>query len=159
MNPSKIIIDFLREKEDLRLKAYYPTPNDVPTIGWGTTVYPNGKRVKMGDICTKEEAEVFFSYDVDQFSKGVRKLIMIPLEQHQFDALVSLAYNIGLGQKGLAGSDLLEFVNAKDFIRASKQFELWDNQRNQKTGKLEELPGLVTRRLQEKKLFLTGKLK
>lgn len=158
MKPSELIIQFIREKENLRLKAYLPTPNDVLTIGWGTTVYPSGKPVKWGDTCTKEDAEMYFQHDLNHFAIGVNQGIKIPLEQHQFDALFSLAYNIGLGQKGFSGSTLLKLVNAKDFIGASQQFQFWDNQRNLKTGKLEEVPGLVTRRLQERKLFLTGKL-
>lgn len=114
---------------------------DVPTIGWGST-----EGVKMGDIWTVQQAEDGLRAEITKFEDGVTKAITFTPTQNQFDAMVSLAYNIGLG--GFAGSTVLRKANAGDFQAASQAFNLWNRAQGQ------VLQGLVSRRAQEAALFL-----
>lgn len=88
--------------EDLKLSAYL-CPANVWTIGFGTTIYPTGTRVKQGDKCTEAQAKAYFAHDLKRFERAVKGSMAVPLTQNQFDALVSLAYKIGETalQKGL----------------------------------------------------------
>ena len=118
----------------------------VWTIGIGTTVYPNGTKVKKGDSCTLDQAKSYFSHDLKRFEASVNNLVKVPLSQNQFDALVSLVYNIGSGN--FASSTLLKKLNAKDYAGAAEQFPRW----NKGGGKV--MKGLVRRRDAERALFL-----
>lgn len=84
---------------------------------------------------------------MERFEKGVSDLVKVPLNQNQFDALVSFAFNLGLGN--LKSSTLLKKLNASDYIGASKEFERW----NRAGGKV--LNGLTRRRIAERDLFLS----
>lgn len=138
-------IGFIAGFESLRLKAYL-CPANVWTIGWGTTVYPNGIKVKKGDTCTIEQARAFKNHDLKRFQKCVNDTVAVPLNQNQFDALVSLTYNIG--EAAFKSSTLLKKLNAGDFAGAADQFLVW----NKSKGKV--LNGLVNRRAAERTLFL-----
>ncbi|WP_151838040.1 MULTISPECIES: lysozyme [unclassified Acinetobacter] len=145
MATSQVGIDLITSFEDLRLAAYDDGVG-VWTIGYGTTVYPNGIGVKRGDSCTKTQAMSFFQHDLRRFEASVNNLVKVPLSQNQFDALVSLVYNIGSGN--FASSTLLKKLNAKDYQGAADQFPRW----NKAGGKV--LNGLVRRREAERALFL-----
>ncbi len=138
----------IKSYEALRLEAYLPTPDDVPTIGWGHT-----KGVKMGDTCTEEQAEAWFREDVAEFEGYVNELVSVPLTQNQFDALVSFAFNVGPDidadtiPEGLGDSTLLKKLNAGDYHGAARCFKAWNKQR----GKV--LAGLTRRRAEEARLF------
>ena len=138
-------IDLIKHYEGLRLKAYVCSAG-VLTIGYGTTIYPNGNFVKLGDICTLEQAETYLKNDLKRFESAVNRLVGLPINQNQFDALVCFTYNVGVGN--LQSSTLLKMINLNRFEEASLQFERW----NKAGGK--ELKGLTLRRLAEKKLFL-----
>lgn len=142
-------INLTKESESLRLEAYLDS-GGVPTIGWGTTVYPDGRRVKLGDKCTVEQAKEWIKHDVSFTVKQVNKLVTVPINQDIFDALVDFAYNVGTGAKGFGGSTLLRLLNAKEYVLASQQFARWkyDN------GKV--LKGLIIRREKERVLFMRG---
>lgn len=114
---------------------------DIPTIGWGST-----EGVKMGDIWTVAQAEEALRREVSKFEDGVSKAITFTPTQNQFDAMVSLAYNIGLG--GFAGSTVLRKANAGDYQGAASAFNMWVKAQGQ------TLQGLVSRRAQEAALFL-----
>ncbi|WP_322853093.1 lysozyme [Acinetobacter baumannii] len=116
------------------------------TIGIGTTVYPNGVKVKKGDTCTPEQAKAYFKHDLAKFEKTVNESVTVPLTQNQFDALVSLTYNIGSG--AFKGSTLLKLLNKGDYKGAADQFLVW----NKAGGKV--MKGLVRRREAERALFL-----
>ncbi|MCH7313157.1 lysozyme [Acinetobacter sp. ANC 3882] len=145
MSISSIGINLITNFEDLKLKAYDDGAN-VWTIGFGTTVYPNGVRVNKGDSCTKEQAISFFQYDLRRFQKAVHEVVTVPLSQKQFDALVSLAYNIGTN--AFKSSTLVKYLNSLDYRNAADQFLVW----NKSNGKV--LKGLVRRREAERHLFL-----
>ena len=126
--------------ETCRLKAYLPTPDDVWTIGWGHT-----HGVKEGDTCTQEEADAWFSEDVAWAEECVNRAVTAQLVQNEFDALVSLCFNIGC--HAFSGSTLVKLLNDSDFDAAAKEFRRW----NKQGGK--ELAGLTDRRMKEAKLF------
>jgi lysozyme len=134
-------IDFIKQEEGVRLKAY-PDADGVWTIGYGHT-----KGVHEGMVITQEEAENLLKQDLETFETGVANLVKVPLDQHQFDALVSFSYNLGLGN--LAGSTLLHKLNDKDYQGAAAEFGKWVHARHQ------VLPGLVARRQAEEKMFLS----
>lgn len=74
-------------------------------------------------VITEQQAEVLLSKDLTLFEKGVTSLVKVPLTQGQFDALVSFAFNLGLGR--LAKSTLLRKVNARDHAGAAREFGKW----------------------------------
>ena len=129
--------------EGLELKAYDDGVG-VWTIGYGTTIV-NGINVKKGDTCTIEQAKSYMAQDLKKFESAVNTAVKIPLNQNQFDAMVSLTYNIGIG--ALKSSTLLKKLNAKDYKGAAAQFDRW----NKGGGKV--MQGLVNRRAKERKLF------
>lgn len=142
---SDVGINLISGFEDTRFKAYDDGVG-VWTIGTGTTVYPNGVKVKQGDTCTPEQAKTYFKHDLAKFEKTVNESVTVPLNQNQFDALVSLTYNIGAG--ALKNSTLLKLLNKGDYKGAADQFLAW----KKAGGKV--LPGLVRRREAERALFL-----
>ena len=135
----------IREFEGFVASAYL-CPANVWTIGIGTTVYPNGTKVKKGDKCTQEQALEYLQHDLKSFEKTVNDSVKVPLSQNQFDALVSLSYNIGSG--AFKGSTLLKLLNKGDYQGAADQFLVW----NKAGGKV--MKGLVRRRDAERALFL-----
>lgn len=147
MTPSPRIKSFIKGYEKLRLAAYLPTPNDVPTIGYGHTV-----GVKLGDTCTPEQADAWFASDMDVFSKGVATAIFgAPTTGGQFDAMVSLAYNIGLA--GFLKSSVRTNHVAQHYQTAAMAFALWNKQRDKKTGQLVVVNGLTKRRAAEAAIY------
>ncbi|MGP4772512.1 lysozyme [Acinetobacter sp. PFS20] len=142
---SQVGIDLIASFEDTRFKAYDDGVG-IWTIGIGTTVYPNGVEVKEGDTCTLEQAKSYFKQDLAKFEKTVNDSVKVPLTQNQFDALVSLTYNIG--SSAFKSSTLLKKLNKRDYQGAADQFTLW----NKAKGKI--LDGLTRRRAAERALFL-----
>ncbi|ENI1055666.1 MULTISPECIES: lysozyme [Serratia] len=136
--------EFIKGFEQLRLKAYPdPGTGGKPwTIGWGHT-----KGVKQGDRITQEQAEQFLSDDLAVFELTVNSAIKRPMTQNQFDAMVSLAFNIG--GSAFAGSTLVKKFNAGDAKGAADEFPKWKNS----GGKV--MPGLVKRRAAEREVFLS----
>jgi len=122
--------------EGYRGQAYIPVPGDVPTIGFGTT-----GGVKMGDTTTPERALVRLLSDADRFAQAVRRCAPVPMFQHEFDAYVSLTYNIGEG--AFCSSTLVRRLNAGDYAGACKEILRWDKFRGQ------PLKGLTERRQDE----------
>ncbi len=127
--------DIIREFESLKLNAYI-CPAGKPTIGWGTTRYPNGQAIQMGDVSQK-------------FCKELSTLIKVPVTDNQFCALLSFIYNFGA--KKLGGSTLLRLLNEGANPRmVALQFHSWIL--------IDGVPsnGLIRRRKAEVKLFLKG---
>jgi lysozyme len=135
--------------EGIRLKAYL-CPAGKWTIGYGHT----GPEVKEGMTITIPQAETLFAADVAKFEEGVNALLPSApwVTQGQFDALVSFAYNLGLGQLGR--STLLKLYQKGDLRGAAEEFLKWNKIRNPKTKKLEESKGLTARRRDERARFL-----
>ena len=144
MRNLKPALDLIKEFEGLRLKAYLD-PVGLPTIGWGNTRYQDGKPVKMGDEITQEQADEMLLDDVAVRAEKLEDLIEVQVNDHQFGALVSFAYNVGIG--AFTNSTLRRKLNAGDYEGASNEFKRW----NKAGGKV--LNGLVRRRKAEKDLF------
>lgn len=152
-------IELIKQFEGLFLTAYL-CPAGVPTIGFGTIQYPDGSKVKIGDICTVAAANEYLQFEVAQKSKAVADMLRYTIvTQHQFNALVSFAYN--LGAHALKQSTLLKklLVNPNDYSIAhyktiagkpvidSCEFLRWVRA----DGKV--LNGLVRRRVVEADLY------
>lgn len=136
-NGKKLIKKF----EGCSLKAY-KCPAGVLTIGYGHT-----KGVVCNQKITQAEADRLFNEDVKIFENAVNTLVKVPINQNQFDALVSFTFNLGIG--AFKNSTLLRLLNQGLYCGASEQFGLWVH-----VGKI-VLHGLVVRREEERKLFLT----
>lgn len=130
-----------RRLPDGRIAAYLDAVG-IPTIGYGHT-----KDVKIGQIITVQNAEKFLLEDLEIAESAVVKLVQIPINDNQFSALVSFAFNVGTG--ALARSTLLKELNRKKEKEAADQFLRWVRAGGRK------LPGLVRRRQAERKLFLS----
>lgn len=121
-------------------KAYIPVPGDVPTVGFGHT----DPRLKVGDMLTTQEALSLLRGDVREAEDAVRRCIRVPLTQGEFDAFVSLAFNIG--GNAFCSSTLVKKANAEDYAGACDELKRWVYFKGQK------LKGLERRRLDELKM-------
>jgi lysozyme len=144
----------IQQYEGLKLSPYYATAEEkakgIVTIGYGNTFYENGSKVKITDKpITKTESLRLLQITTDDFAMKVGALIDKAINQNQFDALVSLAYNIGL--KAFANSTVLKLVNNNP---TDENIKRWFLAWNKQAGKV--LPGLNTRRLKEANLYFTN---
>jgi len=147
MKVNKAGIDLIKEFEGLRLEAY-KCPAGVWTIGYGTTARAGvGIKPEAGMAVTEAEAEWYLEQSVAKFAAGVEAVITAPVDENEFAAMVSLAYNIGM--TGFRKSSALRHFNAGDKAKAAAAIKLW----NKAGGKV--LAGLVRRREAEVALFWT----
>lgn len=137
---TKEAVDLIKVFESCVLHAYL-CPAGVWTIGYGHT----GPDVKKGMIITQADAERILDSDLKIFSSMVTPIIKVPINENQFSALVSFAFNAGV--YALEKSTLLRMLNKGDISGAAAQFERWVYA----DGKV--LPGLVRRRKAERALF------
>jgi lysozyme len=139
-------LKLIKEFEGLKLSPYLCSAN-VPTIGYGSTRYEDGSRVKLTDkAITKERAEILLMYTMKEFERIVLSKVHVTLTQNQFDALVSHTYNTG-------GSDgLFKLVNNK----ASEAFirDWFENRYITAAGVVQR--GLIRRRKAEADMFFQG---
>ena len=138
-------VDGIRGHEGLRLVAYLDSVG-VWTIGYGDT----GPDVVKGLTITKVQAEERLRKRLREFEGYVNRAVKVKLTQNQFDALVSLVYNIG--PTNFNASTLLRKLNASDYVGAADQFLVWNKGRVD--GKLVVINGLTNRRHEERELFL-----
>lgn len=131
----------IRKAEGLSLKAY--PDGDGFSIGYGH----HTKDVKKDDTCTLAQAEEWLKEDSSGTAQFVQDHVKVALNQNQFDALVSFAYNVG--ETAFGNSTLLRLLNEGDYGNAANQFSRWVYSK----GVVDE--DLVARRQQEKTLFLT----
>ena len=117
-------------------KAIIPVPGDVPTIGFGTT-----GGVKLGDTIKAPQALARALTDVQRFEGALKACVTVPLHQHEYDAYLSLTYNIGSG--AFCRSTLVRKLNAADYAGACQQILVWDK------FKGAPLRGLTLRRQEE----------
>lgn len=137
--------EIIKEFEGLRLEAYQDSVG-IWTIGYGNTYYLDGKAVRKGDKITKQEADYLFNHTVDLFASNVRKLVHVQLTSNQFEAIVSLAYNIGIG--AFKSSTLLKKLNVNPNDPAIRnEFLKW------KMAGGKEIKGLLNRRIKESDLY------
>ena len=137
-------IDLIKQFEGVRLDSYRDSVG-VWTVGFGHTAACGEPIPGPGVKITSQQADMALRKDLNKFEIGVTGLLAKPIQQHQFDALVSFAFNVGLGN--LKNSTLLKKVNAGDFDRVPAEFLKWD-----KAGG-RSLPGLTRRRHAEASLF------
>lgn len=139
-------LNIIKEFEGLRLKAYY-CPAGILTIGYGST----GPHVKLGMVITEAEADALLREDLDRFEDAVH--VACPLaSQNQFDAMVSLAFNIGIAN--FRKSTVLRAHKAGDHMTAANAFAMWNKARVK--GVLQPLTGLTRRRAAEANLYRRG---
>jgi lysozyme len=135
-------LKLIKKFEGLRLRAYR-CPAGVWTIGYGHT-----KTAKRGQVITEAEADRLLREDLHVFERGVLDALGgAPTTENQFSAMVSLAFNIGLG--AFRRSKVLALHKAGKTAEAARAFANW----RKAGGKV--LPGLVRRRAAEAKLYLT----
>lgn len=141
-------IGLIKEFEGCKLKAYQDVKG-VWTIGYGSTLYPNGNAVHEGDEITQQQAEDMLKHHVKQTADIISIYIKSSLTSNQFSALCVLAYNIGAGAFRL--STLLKMVNSNPNDQNIKsEFLKW----NKSGGKV--YPGLTRRRQAEADLYFTA---
>jgi GH24 family phage-related lysozyme (muramidase) len=134
-------IELIKRFEGLRLAAYLDAVR-VPTIGYGHT-----KTARMGQKITAAQAEELLVKDLAVFEQAVNDLVAADINQNEFDALVSFAFNVGAG--ALNRSTLLRALNKGRRQAAADEFLRW----NKAGGRV--LAGLTRRRVAERALFLT----
>lgn len=151
MDVSKQCIEVLKHYEGCRLTAYKCSAG-IWTIGYGNTFYEDGSAVQQGDTITQERAESLLLLILGKFSAAVSKHMVVPVKQHEFDAMVCLCYNIG--PVAFERSTLLKKVKAKAAVNEiTAEFRKWTR------SKGKELPGLVKRRNAEAHLYEHGSVK
>ena len=137
--------DLIKRFEGCKLKAY-KCPANVWTIGWGQTFYPDGTKVKEGDVITQERADELFDIIINDFARMTDALVKSEVTENNFAALVSFTFNVGTGN--LKKSTLLKKVNANPKDPSIKaEFMKW----TRANGVV--LKGLVRRREAEAKLY------
>ena len=127
--------------EGYRENAYIPVAGDIPTIGFGTT-----SGVKLGDRTTPEKALQVAMKDVQSYEGAVKSCVTVPLSQNEYDAYISLSYNIGAN--AFCKSTLVKKLNQGQYTEACNQILRWDKYQ----GK--PLAGLTKRRQEEYKKCL-----
>lgn len=155
----------------------YLCPTGHWTIGWGTTIYPDGTPVRKGDRCSIRQARLWLINEINEIECQVHAILfnhgISNIQQNQFDALISLGYNIGTGEKGLAGSTLIKRIASgapENLI--DEAFLMWtkgradrDGKDNDGDGMIDEpgekrmILGLKLRRMAESHLYRHGELK
>lgn len=149
MQISQLGLDLIEGFEGLYLTTYID-PVGVATIGYGHT----GADVTPGRTITEAQANQILGDDVKSHGDAVEAHVTVTLQQCQFDALTSFAFNVGDG--AFEGSTLLKKLNKGDYDGAADEFLVWN--KGHVDGELVELPGLTRRRKSERHLFLTGQL-
>ena len=142
MKASLDCIELIKRFEGCRLEQY----NDVAglkTIGIGHLIKPG----ESFDTLTQDEADVLLMADLAQFEQCVSNLVRVPINQNEFDALVSFAFNLGC--RALQNSTLLKMVNIANFESAANEFLRWDFAGGKK------VKGLTNRRIAEREKFLS----
>jgi lysozyme len=120
-------------------------PDGRHTIGYG-----HMRTAREGLTISEKDAEELLVYDLHVIETALNSMVFAPLNQNQFDALVSLTYNISPGQ--FRDSEILAYLNAGDFLSAANAFDVWRKARIH--GRVMVVDALVRRRAAEKAMFL-----
>jgi lysozyme len=149
MKHTKNATDIITVSEGLKLTAYQDQ-NKIWTIGYGHT----GSHTAPGTVITQEQALSLLDDDVSMTEKAINSLVTVPLNQNQFDALVSFVFNIGSGhfagsiKHGMKPSTTFVKLQQSDYKGAADAILFWNKAGGKVAG------GLVTRRAKERELFL-----
>lgn len=141
----------ITQREGNKLKAYLDSVG-ILTIGVGHTSAAGLPKVTSGMTITAAQSDEILTRDLAIFEAAVSKAVKVPLSQNEFDALVSLAFNIGAG--AFAKSTVVRKLNAGDRHGAANAILLFN--KGKVKGKLQEIPGLTKRRQAERTQFLSG---
>lgn len=139
-------LEFIESWEGMRLKAYRDVKG-IWTIGIGHI-----RTAHEGMEITLEEGYELFRDDVQRYVDGVNDAIKMALTQRQYDACVSLCFNIGVN--GFKTSSVAREINKGNYKKAADKFLLWNKVRDQ--GRLVAVQGLTNRRRAEREVFLEG---
>lgn len=143
MRTSQIGIDLIKYFEGFISKPYL-CPANVPTIGYGSTMYADGSKVKLTDkSITKDEAEELLRETLKDYENIVSRKIKVEIKQNQFDALVSHVYNTG------GSNTIFKMVNENTNDMVLKIW--WENHYIMGGG--QKLKGLIARRKAETKIY------
>lgn len=144
----KIGIDFIANEEGGFILHPYKDSRGIPTISAGVTYYEDGTNVSIDDLnISQERAEELFSNTLKIFQESVSNDLKSILNQNQFNALVSITYNIGIG--GFKESTLLKLVNVNpNDPNITSAFEMWKKSGNDEFA-------LLPRRKREAKLYFS----
>lgn len=137
----------IEEFEGIRLKSYI-CPGGKVSIGFGSTHYENGKKVKLGDEIDYQKLEELYDYEISKVEKYLKDLVKVNLTDNQKSSLISFIYNVGYGN--FKKSTLRKLINNNpNDSRIQKEFEKWIY------AKGKPLKGLIKRRKAESKLYFT----
>lgn len=152
MDASGIV--FLTREEGLRLEVYRDKKNGVPTIGYGSTYWEDGRKVKMTDLgITKYRATNLLRITLKHYELTVYSTTRDDINQNQFNALVDMCYNVGV--QNFKDSTLLKLVNQDpEDLMIGVQFMRW-NKDEDEHGNLVEVHGLTVRCTERVKLYFT----
>ena len=152
MTPSKKFYNLLQLLEGLETRAYKDSAG-IWTIGIGTIVYPNGVKVKDGDVITEQQAYDYMKFEIEDKVKALNDLLKkININQNQFDAIVSLTYNIGIG--GFKRSAVYSAIKVNPNDPKIEEYWLRWNKET-KNGVKVVSKGLTNRRKKEYQLYST----
>jgi lysozyme len=146
MKTSSKGVDLIKFYEGKSNKPYL-CPANYWTIGYGHVISKEDAK-KYSSGISDPIIEALLKKDLEKFERGVLRLIKVHITQEQFDALVSFAFNLGLG--ALQRSSLRAKINRQEYEAAAAEFSKWV------WGGGKKLPGLVKRRAAEASLFLAG---
>ena len=149
MKTSPAGLKFLEQNEGVVLKVYNDSCK-IPTCGVGHVVLP-GDGLQLGDPITQEQCDAFLAHDVAKCENAINGAVQVPITQNQFDAMVSLTFNIGVG--GILQSTVLHDFNDGNLDDEKRAFEMWD--KDTKNGVKVVDAALLARRDREVALFLT----
>lgn len=141
LGASAALLVALATHEGYTDKAIVPVPGDRPTVGFGSTFRDDGKPVRMGDTITPVKALQRSLAHLQKDEAGIKVCITVPLYQSEYDAYLSLAYNIGV--PAFCKSTLVKKLNAGDYSGACSEVLKWDKFRGA------PLRGLTIRRKKE----------
>lgn len=141
----------IASREGLRLHAYRDSAG-IWTIGYGHSSAAGPPKVTAGMTISVDTAMLLLIKDLRSAEGTVMAAVKVPLNQHEFDALVSLTFNIG--GTAFKSSRLLRLINANQRLQAGDQFLVWNKARI--GGVRQELAGLTRRRIAERQQFLAG---
>lgn len=146
LTPSAACVSLIEASEDFCSKPYL-CPAGIPTIGFGSTRYEDGRTVALKDapIDRARAERLMLAVLAAEYAPAVRRYVIVTLTQGQFDALVDFAYNCGT--QNLRTSTLLRLLNSGDYAGAAAQFDRWTRANGEVLG------GLVKRRAAERRLF------
>jgi lysozyme len=147
-----LAVPLIKEWEGYSASPYLDTAG-IPTIGWGTTLYPSGRPVTMADpTISQGYAQDCLTFEMQGKSTALQHMLTASPTIHEAAAMLSLCYNIGIAN--FSGSTVLREFNLGALGAAADAFLLWD--KDHSDGKLVVVEGLLNRRKEERAMFLTA---